>query len=149
LEQVAEADRALEDVALMRYEGQGGELAVPWSGSVETACGNFAQAHQALYGFTLEAPVELVTLRVEAIGRLPAPVMPRLEDGVSVSAQHTRTVHFATGTCETPVLDRASMAPGAEISGPAIITQLDATTLVPPGWTITVHPSAALLLRRI
>jgi N-methylhydantoinase A len=43
---------------------------------------------------------------------------------------------------------RALRAAGAVLPGPAIVTQLDTTTLVAPGWNGTVHPSGALLLER-
>jgi N-methylhydantoinase A len=146
-ERVPADARAIEVVALMRYEGQGSELAVPWRDSAPAAVAAFHGAHRALYGFTLEAPVELVTLRAEATGRLPAPVIaaPAARPGARAA---TRPVHFASGTRETPVLDRAGLAPGARLPGPAILTQLDATTLVPPGWTAELHPGGALILRR-
>jgi N-methylhydantoinase A len=57
-------------------------------------------------------------------------------------------VHFAAGSRETPVYERASLAAGVRLAGPAIVTQLDATTLVPPGWAVEVDRSGALLLRR-
>jgi N-methylhydantoinase A len=133
----------------MRYDGQGGELAVAWPGRADAACAAFAQAHQSLYGFTLEAPIELVTLRVEATGRLPAPVMPRLATGSGAMPIGHRDVHLADGTRSAAVYDRASLAEGDHFRGPAIVTQLDATTLVPPGWAVDVHGSGALLVRRV
>ena len=147
-ELVDEADRVCEAVALMRYEGQGGELAVPWEGTSEAAISAFRAAHEALYGFTMEAPVELVTLRVEATGRMPAPVVQRLAPAPMPDAEETRTVHFESGTMDVPVLARARLGAGASFQGPAIVTQLDATTLVPPGWRAEVHASGAMILRR-
>ncbi len=146
-ERVPADDRVSEDIALMRYEGQGGELAVAWSGTGEAARAAFDAAHQALYGFTLVAPIELVTLRVEATGRLPAPVIAAAAAGGG-GGRGTRTVQLAGGAAEAAVLDRASLAAGARLAGPAILTQLDATTLVLPGWTAEPHASGALLLRR-
>jgi N-methylhydantoinase A len=148
-ELVAPADRSTEEVALMRYAGQGGELAVPWGGSAAAAQAAFCDAHQALYGFTMDAPVELVTLRVEAVGRLPAPVMATLQAGAMPAPTGQREVHFAGGSQATPIYARADLAAGTDFAGPAIITQLDATTLVPPGWNVEVHASASLLLRRV
>src|SRR5439155_18694958 len=71
-ERVAPHDRRTTRVALLRYEGQGGELAVTWTHGMQAAKAAFAAAHQALNGFTLEAEVELVTLRVEAEAVAPA-----------------------------------------------------------------------------
>ena len=149
VEQVALVDRVADEVALMRYEGQGGELAVGFGGSVTAALAGFRAAHQALYGFVLEAPVELVTLRVEAIGKLPAPVLPHLTAATMPAPLAMRTVHFASGTRTTPVFARDALGAGAAFPGPAILTQLDATTLVPPDWSVTVHPSGALLLHKV
>ena len=148
-EMVAPADRGTEDIALMRYAGQGGELAVSWGGGAAAAEAAFLAAHQALYGFTMEAVIELVTLRVEAVGRLPAPVMAHLQAGAMAQPIGRRQVHFAGGSRDTPIYARDDLAAGNAFAGPAIVTQLDATTLVPPGWTVEVHPSASLLLRRI
>ena len=147
-EQVPPADRRTDAVALLRYEGQGSELTVAWCGTVADTVEGFAAAHRALYGFTLDAPVELVTLRVEAVGRLPDPVMPQLGALPPPAPASHRTVHFAAGTRETPIFDRAALGAGLSLPGPAIVTQLDATTLVPAGWTIAMHPSGAMILER-
>ena len=64
-------DRTITRVALLRYEGQGSELAIAWPGNADAAKAAFAAAHRALNGFTLETQVELVTLRVEAEGSVP------------------------------------------------------------------------------
>ncbi len=147
-EQVAEADRGFETMALMRYEGQGGELAVPWGGDAVVAKEAFGAAHQALYGFTMEAPIELVTLRVEATGRMPAPVMPRIPSTPMPEPEEVRTVHFASGTMHVPVFARGKLGAGTEFDGPAIVTQLDATTLIPQGWYAEIHVSGSMILRR-
>jgi N-methylhydantoinase A len=58
-----------------------------------------------------------------------------------------RVVAVADGLRITPVVDRSGLPAGAQLSGPAIVTQLDATTLIRPGWDLTVDVSAALILR--
>jgi N-methylhydantoinase A len=146
-ERVPAGDRSLDEVALMRYEGQGGELAVAWSGA-DAALEAFRAAHQALYGFVLDAAVELVTLRVEATGKLPAPVLPHLAPGPMPAPLETTDVHFAGGTMATPIYARDALGAGSHFTGPAIITQLDATTLIPPGWAVEVHGSGSLILRK-
>jgi N-methylhydantoinase A len=147
-EQVAPTDRSVAEMALMRYAGQGSELAVAWPGAADAAVAAFEAAHQTLYGFTMAAAVELVTLRVEATGRLPAPVMPSLAAGAMPAAEETHNVHFAAGSMATPVYARASLHAGNRLDGPAIITQLDATTLVPPSWSVAVDASGVLRLSR-
>ena len=145
-EAVAPADRKTRPMALMCYEGQGSELAVAWPGDADAARAAFAAAHQALYGFTLDAPVRLVTLRMEAEGALPEAAHQTLPLGQGATPGGKIQVHFSGGTRATPIYDRAALGAGDEFDGPAIVTQLDATTLVPPGWSARMHASGALLL---
>ena len=113
------------------------------AGGIEAA---FAEAHQALYGFTLNAGVEVVTLRVEATGRMPRPRGEAHAPGSGAAPGSFRRVHVADGWAEVPVYDRDAMGPGDSFIGPAIITQLDATTLVAREWSGAVHSSGAILL---
>jgi N-methylhydantoinase A len=147
-EKVAPADRLQSKVAMLRYHGQGGEVAVPWADSKAGLEAAFAAAHQGLYGFTLDAAVELVTLRVEATGRMPEPPRPMLAKGSGAKPQARFAVQLATGVAQVPLYDRATLGAGDTIEGPAIISQLDATTLVGPGWRGDVHPTGAILLTR-
>jgi N-methylhydantoinase A len=149
-EGVSPADRAQSRVALMRYHGQGSEVSVAWGETREAAAAEaaFAAAHEALYGFCLDAPIELVTLRVEAVGRMPAPRRVSLPPGKGARPIGHRMVHFAGGTQDVPVYEREDLGAGDRFGGPALITQLDATTLVRPGWSAKVHGSGALLVTR-
>jgi N-methylhydantoinase A len=149
-ERVAPADCRRQRVALMRYAGQGAELAVAWPGSLEAAQRAFAEAHRRLNGFLLEARVELVTLRVEAesvVQPMPRTASPRR---IRTCAPSQQAVWFASGPAVPAIVyDRAGIEPGDRIVGPAVITQLDATTLVPPEWDVQVAESGALVLIRI
>jgi N-methylhydantoinase A len=147
-EQVDASDRQQARVALMRYRGQGGEVSVGWVDDRTEVEAAFAATHQGLYGFTLEAPVELVTLRVEATGHIPAPPHAVLAAGTGARPQAHHAVHLAQGTAQVPLYDRATLGAGDRFEGPAILSQLDATTLVLPGWSGEVHPSGAILLVR-
>jgi len=134
--------------ALLRFHGQGGEIAVDWGDTPAATQERFRQAHEALYGFVLDAQIELVTLRIEAVGRTEASPRPSLKEGEPPRPVATQMVHWEAGDVETPIYDRASFCAHVTIAGPAVITQLDTTTIIPPGWTATVHSSAALLLKR-
>jgi N-methylhydantoinase A len=147
-EAIAEADRRTERVALMCYEGQGGELAVPWAGDRAATEGAFAAAHDTLYGFTLKSAVRLVTVRVEARGLLPEPVRPTMRAGSGAYTAETAIVHWASGTEQTPLYARDALGAGDTFDGPAIVTQLDTTTLVPPGWSAEADSTGTLILRR-
>jgi N-methylhydantoinase A len=147
---VARSDCRQQRVALMRYAGQGAELAVTWPGSLEAAQAAFAEAHRRLNGFVLETGVELVTLRVEAAGVVQA--MPRTGSArrVPARAPSHREVWFASGPPVTAIVyDRVGLAPGDRIVGPAVVTQVDATTLVPPEWDTQMAESGALVLTRM
>ncbi len=148
MEGVAEKDRRVQTVALLRYHGQGGELAVTWGETREAIEAAFAAEHKALYGFTLDTAIELVTLRVEAAGMTHEPPPAKLDAGSTVTPFDHAPVHFESGLASVPVVDRSTLGAGAAFAGPMILTQLDTTTLVAPGWTGTVHQSGALLLTR-
>ena len=147
-EAVAAGDRQTTLIATLRYHGQGGEVAIGWADGKEEVETAFAAAHQSLYGFVLEAAVELVTLRVEATGRMPAPPRPQLTAGTGAKPQGRHPVHFASGRQDVPLFDRATLGVGDRIAGPAILSQLDATTLVLPGWQGEVHASGSVLLTK-
>jgi N-methylhydantoinase A len=147
-ERVTPEDRKTTRVALLRYQGQGAELAITWPGGVETARTAFAAAHQALNGFTLDAAVELVTLRVEAEGNVPPPVRPAVPRGGGAEPIGRQMVHDAAGSTEALVYDRARLGAGDQFAGPAIVTQLDATTVVARGWQAEILATGALMLRR-
>jgi N-methylhydantoinase A len=148
-EGVAARDRETRRFAMLRYRGQGGEIAVPWIDTKPGLEAAFARAHADLYGFTLEAAIELVTLRVEATGRMLAPARQHHHPGRGARPSWHRMVHLATGPAEVPVYDRARLGAGDSLSGPAIVTQLDATTFVAPHWNATVHDSGAIVLTTV
>jgi N-methylhydantoinase A len=78
---------------------------------------------------------------VRAIGVTPKPQLRRHElDGAGVQPAGSRSVHFgaAGAAVETPLYVRSGLPAGSRLSGPAVIDQLDSTTLVPPGWRAEV-----------
>ncbi len=151
-EEVVPGARRLRRVALMRYEEQGHELPVPWREPADLSAlgADFGAAHRALYGFDLPGvAMEIVTLRVEATGVLPAAAPTPPSGGEAAAAEIARQSLLLDGRpVEVPVLDRARLGAGAEVDGPAIISQMDATTLLAAGWRAAVHASGALLLTR-
>jgi N-methylhydantoinase A len=148
-EAVPEPARVLSPAVLMRYAGQGSEVPVPWRGTLASAEADFVAAHRSLYGFDLpEGTPELVTLRLEARGRLPAPPPLRLAPGGGARPVDRNTLHLPDGSRAVPVYARPLLGAGDAFDGPAIVTQFDATTLVPPGWHARMHESGVLLLAR-
>jgi N-methylhydantoinase A len=148
-EQVAERNRMIARVVLLRYAGQGAELAIVWQGGADAARQAFAASHQALNGFILDAPVELVTLRVEAAASAPKFASARLDTGTGSVPVRRQVIHHSTGRLDAPVFERTSLGSGEQVSGPAIVTQLDATTFIAPRWRAEVLRSGALMLCKI
>ena len=86
-------------------------------------------------------------MRVEATGRMPEPPRPMLAKGAGARMPRASSRCISTsGMAQVPLYDRATLGAGDFIAGPAIMSQLDATTLVLPGWSGAVHPSGAILL---
>lgn len=132
----------------MRYVGQNFELRVPL-GEAEGAGKvpplpdasdlrrGFFEAHERNYGFhNPDDPVEIVNIRLTAHGRLRQPQAVAEAAAVEAAPEpvETRDVWFAAdAAAATPVYDRPTLRPGHAIAGPAVIDQLDATTVVFPG----------------
>jgi N-methylhydantoinase A/oxoprolinase/acetone carboxylase beta subunit len=93
--------------------------------------------------------VEVVNLRVRAIGRSAPPASIRAErSGLDDARPASREVWFlhGAGPLASAVLQRAALATGTRVAGPAVIEQHEATTLVPPGWSATVDTHGNLLI---
>ena len=148
-EAVPETARSVTPLVLVRYAGQGSELAIPWRGGVAAAEADFAAAHKSLYGFDLpEGTPELVTLRLEARGRLPGAMPVEMRAGRGAGPVGRQAIHLHGGTRDAALYERDALGAGDVIDGPAIVMQLDATTVVPPDWLARMDVSGALLLER-
>jgi N-methylhydantoinase A len=157
-EGVPSARRATKRFASLRYRQQGFELTVPWSGadcgpaSVATTIEAFHAQHERLYTFRQDdTPVEIVTLRVVAKGGMPRPEMRELTTrGMAADAKRgSQACDFGEEIRETPIYDRAALGAGATLDGPAILTQLDATTVLFPGQRAEVDRYGNLIVREI
>ena len=100
-----------------------------------------------------EEDIEIVNLRVEAIGIVEKPVLQKIRTNyrtIDSALIEYRNVYFGTidDFTKTPVYDRKKIPVGAEIQGPAIIEQYDSTTVVNPGWVCKIDSYGNLILRR-
>ncbi len=150
--------RRLTRTVDMRYAGQNYELPVSLPNGPITAATldhlaeGFAEAHQRMYGFVAEGEtVQLVTFRAEAAGIVrKAAFQPRPERGADASAAiiGRRDVWMpeACGFVSCSVYDRDKLDAGNRIVGPAIVEQMDATTVVLPGMVGRVEPYLNLIL---
>jgi len=154
-EGVEPAGQRLTRLADLRYRHQGFELTVPWPEpdlSVDALVARFHERHRQLYTYALaDAPVEIVTLRVAAAGRVRRFTLPSLDRRGAAAAQHSRRrVYFAgVGWKACPCIDRERLGVGAVVTGPAIVEQLDTTTVVPPGHRATVDRVGNLVIRAV
>ena len=95
--------------------------------------------------------VQLVTYRVEAVGLVPKAAF-RPEPDAGPDASHaiigSREVWFpeAGGFVVCPIYDRDKLKSGNRFAGPAIVEQMDSTTVLLPGMTATVEPYLNLIL---
>ncbi len=140
-----------------RYARQSYELAVPVAnGPIDAAAvaaiaAAFHERHRQTYGHDNRAePVQLVNLRVVAIGTIP-PLRIRQETAAlgTDAGKGYRAMWFKrSGAAEAQVLDRARMSAGATITGPAVIESLESTILVPPAWQALMNDDGFVILTR-
>jgi N-methylhydantoinase A len=153
-----EVSRATLDRSIdARYVGQDYELPVSVSSPLtDRALGDLAnafhEAHERAYGYAArDAAIQLVSFRVVArvtVPRRAARARQRGAADVSRAMMSRRSVYFeAMGAfVDCPVYDRARLGPGHRIPGPAIVEQMDATTVIPPRWIATVDAFANLVI---
>ena len=160
-EAVPDADREVELVFDARYIGQNFELRVPVASgpptvldgrpapdSIAAITARFFDIHDVAYGYhNPDDPVEVVNVRLTAFGRTRR---GRVEEAAAGPAEppapeEIRPVWFGPhAPADTPVFDRSRLQAGAEFVGPAIVEQLDATTVVHPGDRARVDAHANL-----
>jgi len=154
-EEVPAGARGIEWQAAMRYKHQGFELNVPWTernvgqASLKSTIESFHRLHEQLYSFAQEdTPVEIVTLRVTATGELPAPHGAPLSGGLPLEKclMATQDMYVDGAMVECPIYDRAGLAPGATITGPALLQQMDTTIVLEHGDRACVHEYGSLIV---
>ena len=148
----------------MRYAGQGYELRVPLSGLWQTALDGktlkaarerFDEVHEKIHGHAAkEKSVEVVSYRLRvrvSVPKFSPQALPAraLSPPPPAAVKGTRRVFFdAQKPVETTIYDRDRLAVGVTFTGPAIVEQFDATTVVPLGWHAFVDRYGNLILER-
>ena len=156
-DEVGAAQRQVLPMAELRYMGQEHTVNIPMPGhqlseaDVATITTNFNAAHQQQYGHSMADPVEIVTLRLRAVGLLPRPDLAKIEGGTDQADQArkgTRAV-FQPDLAESVayiVYDRERLLAGNRIEGPAIIEEPSATTVIHRGDVLTVGAYGELVV---
>lgn len=137
----------------VRYRRQAYELTVPIAdgemtrAKLDDLAEEFHRRHEQTYGHANRSErVQLVNLRLTALGKLPDLVLAQRADAASAKAR-SRDVWFAdTGFVSTSVHWRDGLTSGTHIFGPAIIEAMDSTTVIPPGWQARVDELGYLRL---
>ena len=144
----------------MRYVGQSYELTIPLPDGEIAPRGlagiidRFHQEHERTYGFKADGePVEFVALRLSAIGNISRPSIRKISGSGRdpASAQKaSRSAYFAEsgGLVDCRVYDRYKLQPGFEVQGPAIVEEVDSTTVIHPGYRAEVDEFGNLFLKR-
>ena len=149
--------RVINRAVDLRYAGQGTELTVSFPQGLVTkettqvAVKKFHDLHKQLYTFSDDnSPVEIINLRVQALGKsdhIGPPLIMKSESIEPKTKSVRRVVIDQTGYEDVSVFDRESLLNGHEILGPAIIDQLDSTTLILRNQKLKVDKFGNLLIR--
>jgi N-methylhydantoinase A len=128
---------SLERALDMRYAGQGYEITLPCGEADETLGAlrtRFDRHHHGLSGHMApEEPVEIVSYRVRGIGIVPQVELPKFTPTgapLDQARRETRTVRLDGAALSCPVYERDLIDVGQTIIGPAILDQLDCTTII-------------------
>ena len=130
----------------LRYMGQNSEIGVPLgdgSGDLLAfAASEFHRLHHALYSYSVpDEPIQLVNLRVRAVGIVPRPPLATAAVGTGAATPYTRrAVHLPDErrTVEVAIYRRGDLASGRDVAGPAIIEEASSSTFLPTGTTAVV-----------
>ena len=152
--------RELIRSADLRYAHQGFEVTVELAGkrvdaaSLDSMIQNFHAEHQRLFGFSLDQPVEIVTLRFTARGQLESARMSPLSRELHTPAEALRgqrPVYFedAAGFVPCDIYDRARLAPASVVDGPAILENIDSTVVIDPGWQARIDDYGNCIMRPV
>ena len=144
----------LRRAAGMRFLGQSWELIVDLDGvggSSQDLIAAFLDAHERRFGHREGSRVEIVNFRITAIGVVDRPAL-----GVQAASQsdrstpaRSREVYFNGQFVATPIILRERLAIGDKVTGPAVIEEAGATTVMPPGWRASVIGHGELMLERM
>lgn len=160
-ENITRSRQKLEWSLDVRYAGQNYEITVPVREkdiAGREGCNTdriraiFSKKHRDIYGFSLkDKEMEIVNLRLRCIGIISVKSngkITREEPGSGSPVSETRKVYYMEGRepVKTPVYKRDFIRCGSRIKGPAIIEQIDSTTVIPPGCSGRLREDGSLII---
>jgi N-methylhydantoinase A len=156
-EGVEEDQRQFDFYADCRYYLQ--NIQIPCQFTLEEIAGEdctflrdrFEDEHRRRYNFDLpESPLEMATIRVVGRGKIRGISLQESEDGASPDASgaidRRDDVYFDGEWMETPIYVRDKLRPGNNIPGPAIVVQVDTTTVIEPRYKGSVDSYGNILI---
>ncbi|GAA2066885.1 hydantoinase/oxoprolinase family protein [Williamsia deligens] len=157
-EGVARDDQTATYQVDLRYHGQGFEIPVDLDADVLTGTGDlleelgaaFDTEHKRLFSFLLPNQREVINLRVTVSGPRPEVAWTELgqaSQDPSAALLRESQVWMDGAYATAGIYDRAALLAGNVVTGPAIVTEMDSTTLVLSGHAATVDPSGCLIIR--
>ncbi len=155
-EGVDEQRQRINYEADVRYFRQGYEFSMEidpdrlGSGALAELAARFGLAHERVYGFKLDHPVELVNLRAVGVGAVQKMNLPKFEKegpdaAHAVVEQHQ--AYFDGAFVSANIYDRNKLRAGNQVRGPAIVVQMDATTVIHPNHTGEVDEYLSILIK--
>ena len=133
--------RASADV---RYCGQSYEIEIPLRGELRA---DFEREHERLYGYSdAQRSIEVVNLRI--VGFVDRPDVAERSSPRRRSAARSHSLWWNGSEIEARHLTRTSLPRQRRIAGPLVVSELSATTVVPPGWCARVAKSGDLLVEK-
>jgi 5-oxoprolinase (ATP-hydrolysing) len=136
---------------LLRYAGTDAALPVR-PGTVAAMGEEFGAVHRARYGFTMDKPLVVETVSVEATGtagpHVPHTVGQDAREGPLRPPGSIR-MFAGDGWTDAGLYRREALRPQDTVTGPALVAEDDATTVVDPGWQATAGPAGHLVLHRV
>ncbi|MBQ1229000.1 MAG: hydantoinase/oxoprolinase family protein, partial [Firmicutes bacterium] len=155
-EEIGEEMRSREYFLDMRYKGQNHEIRVPIqpedSKSAETLKAAYTQAYERLYSFSSDDMIQIVNFGLSAIGDIVYPVITEDEyagEDPSAAIIGSRNVYEGNGKYADYILyDKEKLRNGNIIQGPAIIEQMDSTTIVLSNQKATVDKYLNMMIER-
>ena len=141
-EGINETNQELHYEADVRYFRQGYEFSLAVNpetmsnGGLQDLASRFGIAHERLYGFKIDAAVELVNLRAVGMGRVVKVEFPKFEKESSDASKAVvgqQRTSFDGNFVAANIYDRGQIKAGNQVPGPAIVTQNDSTTVIHPG----------------
>ncbi len=134
----------------LRYVGQSYELTVPVGAGLAAVADAFRARHADIYGYApAREPIEVVSARVMALGMMPPlPLWEGRQTLPGAAAPQRRRAYLGGRWAEVPVWRRHHLTPEQALQGPVIVEDDDATTIVPPGWSVAIAEAGVLRLWR-